>query len=144
MANLCLGTEYGGDYWNFDTSKQLIAKHDKTKYPDLSQKSASFDEVHKTYMDTMNNIMNCAILKSKYTLHKKIIDDYKVSEKAKKVFQEANKVIEKQIQEQKCIAPRTGDKIYNAKDLLDSMSYEQCVYHMYVFYYKQYCGTNLG
>lgn len=144
VANLCLGTGYGGGYWNYDTSKQLVIKHDKNKYPDLSQKSASFDEIHKTYMDTMNNIMNCAILKSKYTLHKKIITNFKVSEKAKKVFQEANTIIEKQIQEQKCIAPREADKIYNAKDLLDSMSYEQCVYHMYVFYYKQFCGTGLG
>ncbi len=88
--------------------------------------------------------MNCAVLKSKYTLHKKLIDDYKISEKAKKVLEEANSIIEKQLAEEKCVAPRDGDKIYNQKDLLDSMSYEQCVYNMYLFYYKNVCENSLS
>lgn len=88
--------------------------------------------------------MNCAILKSKYNLHKTLIQGPpKVSDKAKKVLEEANAIIEGQIKEQKCIAPRDGDKIYNSKDLLDSLSYEQCVYSMYLFYYKKVCDTNL-
>ena len=146
VANLCLGQRYGGDAWNFDTSKQLITEHNKNKYPDLAQTgwSVGFDGIRKIYQDTQNNIMNCAILKSKYTLHEKIIKDYKVSDRAKKVLQDANKAIEQQIQQQKCIAPRDGDKIYNYKDLLDSMSYEQCVYNMYLFYYQKVCDNNIG
>ncbi len=95
VSNLCLGQRYGGDYWNFDTSKQLIITHDMGKYPDLSKtkEGMSFDAVRKIYEDTQNKIMNCAILKSKYALHKKIIDDYKVSEKAKGILEKANTVI---------------------------------------------------
>lgn len=65
------------------------------KYPDISKtKALSFDDVRKIYEDTQNKIMNCSILKSKYTLHKKIIDDYKISEKAKSILEKANSVIE--------------------------------------------------
>jgi len=148
VKNLCLGQRYGGDSWNMDTSKQLIAKHTMGKYPDLSKtKAISFDDVRKIYEDTQNNIMNCAILKSKFALHKKIIDDYDISPRAKEVLKKANDVIEKQIKEQKpeeCVAPRDEDKIYTYKDLLDSMTYEQCGYNMYLYYYQQNAEKNIG
>ncbi len=117
-----------------------------SKYPDLAKTGGgiSFDDVHKIYEGIQNNIMNCSILKSKYTLHKKLIDDYKISDKSKAVLEEANKTIEKQISEQKCIAPRDGDKIYNSKDLLDSLSYEECVYNMYLGYYTAVCDNNIA
>jgi len=54
------------------------------KYPNLSKtRSISFDDVRKIYEETQNNIMNCAILKSKYALHKTIIENYDISERAK-------------------------------------------------------------
>ncbi len=146
VASTCLGQKYGADYWNFDTSKQLIITHDMSKYPDLGKTGGglNFDDVHKIYEKTQNNIMNCSILKSKYTLHKKLIDDYKIKWKAKAILEEANKTIEKQINEQKCIPPRDGDKIYNSKDLLDSLSYEECVYTMYLSYYSAVCDRNIS
>jgi hypothetical protein len=145
VSNLCIGERYGGTYWKFNTSKQLIIEHNKDKYPDLSVTSGglSFEDVGKIYLGTQDNIMNCAVLKSKFTLHTKLIQDYKISEKAKWVLVEANEVIKKQISEQKCVPPRDGDKIYASKDLLDSLSYEQCVYSMYLFYYKRACEGNI-
>lgn len=145
VANLCLGQRYGGDYWNFDTSKQLIVEHNMGKYPDISKKGAlSIEDIRKVYEDTQNRIMNCAVLKSKYALHKKIIDDYDISERAKGILEKANSTIEKQISEQKCVTPRDGDKIYSYKDLLDSMTYEQCGYNMYMYYYQQNAEKNIG
>jgi hypothetical protein len=148
VKNLCLWQRYGGDAWNFDTNKQLIVKHTMGKYPDLSKtKAISFDDVRKIYEDTQNNIMNCAILKSKFALHKKIIDDYDISERAKEILKKANDVIEEQIKEQKpeeCVPPRDEDKIYTYKDLLDSMTYEQCGYNMYLYYYQQNAEKNIG
>lgn len=118
------------------------------KYPDISQtKALSFDDVRKIYEDTQNNIMNCAVLKSKYALHKKIIDEYDISPRAKEILKKANEVIEEQIKEQKpkeCVAPRDEDKIYSYKDLLDSMTYEQCGYNMYLYYYQQNAEKNIG
>ncbi len=145
VKNLCLGQRYGGDYWNFDTSKQLIVEHNMGKYPDISKKGAlSLEDIRKIYEDTQNNIMNCAVLKSKYALHKKIIDDYDISDRAKAILEKANGVIEGQIEEQKCVPPRDGDKIYSYKDLLDSMTYEQCGYNMYLYYYQQNAEKNIG
>jgi len=145
VANLCLGQRYGGDYWNFDTDKQLIVEHNMGKYPNLSKtRSISFDNVRKIYEETQNNIMNCAILKSKYALHKTIIENYDISERAKWVLEKANGVIEWQIKKQKCTEPRDGDKIYTYKDLLDSMTYEQCGYNMYLYYYRQNTSKNIG
>lgn len=145
VKNLCLGQRYGGDYWNFDTSKQLIVEHNMGKYPDISKKGAlSIEDIRKIYEDTQNRIMNCAVLKSKYALHKKIIDDYDISERAKWILEKANSTIEKQISEQKCVPPRDGDKIYSYKDLLDSMTYEQCGYNMYLYYYQQNAEKNIG
>ena len=100
------------------------------------------EDIRKIYLDTQNNIMNCAILKSKYTLHKKIIDDYEISDKAIEMLRDANEKIEQQIEEMKCIPPRDGDKIYAYKDLLDSMTYEQCGYSMYLWYYQTLCSDN--
>lgn len=146
VSNLCLGQRYGGTYWNFNTSKQLVKVHNKDKYPDLSVTNGglSFADINKIYLSTQDNIMNCAVLKSKFALHEKLIKEYKISEKAKWVLKEANTVIWKQLTEQNCADPRDGDKIFIAKDLLDSLSYEQCVYSMYIFYYKKACETNLA
>jgi hypothetical protein len=145
VKNLCLGQRYGGDYWNFDTSKQLIVEHNMGKYPDISKKGAlSLEDIRKIYENTQNNIMNCAVLKSKYALHKTIIDDYDISDRAKAILEKANSVIEGQIEEQKCVPPRDGDKIYSYKDLLDSMTYEQCGYNMYLYYYQQNAEKNIG
>lgn len=148
VSNLCLGQRYGQDYWDFKADKQLIVKHDMGKYPDISKtKALSFDDVRKIYEDTQNNIMNCAVLKSKYALHKKIIDEYDISERAKEVLKKANETIIEQIKEQKpeaCVEPRDEDKIYSYKDLLDSMTYEQCGYNMYLYYYQQNAEKKIG
>ncbi len=45
---------------------------------------------------------------------------------------------------EKCIDYRDGDKIYNSKDLLDSLSYEECVYTMYLSYYGFVCDKDIG
>lgn len=37
VKNKCIGKEYGKDYWDFSTDKQLIVKHDATKYPNLQE-----------------------------------------------------------------------------------------------------------
>ena len=127
MKNKCVGDKYGKDYWNFNTDKQLIIKHDATKYPNIQKIGGKdFEDIRKIYHDTQNKIMDCSVLKSKYTLHKKIIDDYKISDKAKGILEKANTIIEGEIEKLECVPPRNGDKIYNYKDLLDSMSYEQC------------------
>jgi hypothetical protein len=138
----CIGGDYGGDYWNFSTDKQLIIKHDATKYPNLQETGAglAFEDVRQRYHDIQNRIMNCAVLKSKYTLHKQIIDKKMVtSEKAIGILEKANTIIEQQMTELECVPPRKGDKVYNYKDLLDSMSYEHCEYDMYLWYYNASC-----
>jgi|GEM_PF-1189905 len=88
--------------------------------------------------------MNCVILLSKYSLHTKIIDDYEISDRAKDVLRKANTALEENMKEEKCISPRKEDKIYNYKDLLDSMSYESCGYSMYLYYYQQNIEKNIG
>ncbi|MBP7823453.1 hypothetical protein KA050_03820 [Candidatus Gracilibacteria bacterium] len=146
VKNKCTGKAYGGDAWNFNTDKKLIIKHDATKYPNLQETGAglAFEDLRAIYHETQNKIMNCAVLKSKFTLHKKIIDDYKISEKAKEILKKANDIIEKQMTELGCEPPRNGDKIYNYKDLLDSMSYEHCGYNMYLWYYSASCDGGIG
>jgi hypothetical protein len=145
VKNLCLGTRYGEDAWNFNTSKQLIIEHDMAKYPNLSkEKAPSFNDLQKIYIDVQDNIMNCSILKSKYALHEKIINDYKLSDRAISMLEKANSTIKEQIDKEKCTSPRNGDKIYNYKDLLDSLSYELCGYNMYLYYYEQNIEKNIG
>ncbi len=146
VENFCLGKAPGADPLNYLTAdKQLIEKHDATKYPDLSkEKAPSFEDLRKIYEKTQNNIMNCATLKSKYELHKSLIQDYKIPEKSKKVLAKANETIEKKMKEEKCIPSRDGDKVYNYKNLLDSMTYEQCGYNMYLNYYDQNAQNNIG
>ena len=143
VVNLCLGTRYGGDYWNFDTDKQLIIEHNKNKYSDLRKWKTTFEEIRKTYQSTQNTIMNCAILKSKYTLHKTLIDSYTLGDSSRKILEKANETIIKQVNDLKCISPRNDDKIYLYKDLLDSTSYEQCTYSMYLWYYQQVSENNI-
>lgn len=145
VKNLCLGQRYGGDYWDFSTKKQLIQKHDMGKYPDLSKtKAIGFDQVRKIYEDTQNKIMNCAIMKSKHKLHKTLIEEYKVSDRAKELLEKANATLEEQMEVEECVAPKDADKIYNFKDLLDSLTYEQCGYNMYMYYYEQAVSNNVS
>ncbi|MEI8097109.1 MAG: hypothetical protein WCG73_03325 [Candidatus Moraniibacteriota bacterium] len=90
VKNLCLGKKFGGDGWNFDTSKQLVKKHDKTKYPDLSKETKSFEEVQKTYQTTQDGIFECGILKSKYAANSQIAKDYKPSKTAVTYLEKLN------------------------------------------------------
>lgn len=149
VKNLCIWERYGRDAWNFDTSKQLIMKHTMGKYPDLAvTQDLTFKDIRKIYEDYQNNIMDCAVLKSKYALHKKIIDDYDgISERAKWILEEANEIIKEKMENmlpQKCTDPRDDDKIYVNKDLLDSLSYELCGYNMYLYYYERALAKNIG
>lgn len=144
VENLCLGKKFGGDGWNFDTSKQLVKKHDRTKYPDLSKEPKSFEEVQKTYQTTQDGIFECAILKSKYAAHSQIVKDYKPSKTSVTYLQKLNTEIKGQIKENECLSAGDDDKVYNYKDLLDSTSYEACVYDMYLYYYEEKASNNIG
>jgi len=144
VKNLCLGQRFGGDGWNFDTSKQLVKKHDKSKYPNLTKESKSFEEIQKIYQTTQDGILECAILKSKYAAHSQIIKDYKPSKTSITYLQKLNAEIKTQIKENECLSAGDDDKIYNYKDLLDSMSYEECVYDMYLYYYGENVSSNIG
>lgn len=145
VENFCLGKAPGADPLNYLTpDKQLIQNHD-TKYPDLSkEKAPSFEDLRKKYEKTQNNIMNCATLKSKHELHRSMTEDYKIDKNSMKVLKKANQTIEKKMKEEKCIEPREWDKVYNYKNLLDSMTYEQCNYNMYLNYYDQNAQNNIG
>lgn len=149
VEKLCLWTRYGKDYWNFKQSKQLIEKHDPTKYPDLKKIEKRKDrpdniKLRETYLDMQNNIMNCAVLKSKYALNVKILDDYKMSERSKEILRDANKKLDEEIDNEKCLKHNKNDKIYNYKDLLDSLSYETCIYSMYMHYYQSLLEKEVG
>lgn len=108
VENFCLGKAPGADPLNYLTpDKQLIEKHDATKYPDLSkEKAPSFEELRKIYEETQNNIMNCATLKSKHELHGSIMKDYKIDKNSMKVLKKTNETLEKKMKEEKCIEPR--------------------------------------
>lgn len=146
VENFCLGKAPGADPINYLTAdKQLIEKHDATKYPDLSkEKAPSFEDLRKIYEETQNNIMDCATLKSKYELHKSIMNDYKIPNRSKNILEKTNQTIEEKMKEEKCIESRDWDKVYNYKNLLDSMTYEQCGYSMYLHYYHQNAQNNIG
>jgi len=124
------------------TSKQLIKKHDKTKYPNLSKESKSFNKIKDIYLTTQDSIFECAVLKSKHAGHTQIIKDYNPSETSKKYLEKLNKNVESQLKTKECLSADESDKVYNYKDLLDSTSYEQCVYHMYLYYYEQKAGDS--
>jgi len=108
VENFCLGKAPGADPLNYLTAdKQLIQKHDATKYPDLSkEKAPSFEDLRKIYEETQNNIMNCATLKSKYELHKSLLKDYEIDKNSKKVLEKTNQTIEQKMKEEKCIESR--------------------------------------
>lgn len=146
VENFCLGQAPWADSRDYlTTDKQLIAQHDVTKYPDLSKwKAPSFEDIRKVYEQTQNNVLNCSTLKSKYELHKSLIEDYEIPKRSKDILKKTNQAIWKQIKEKKCIESRDGDKVYNYKDLLDSMTYEQCWYNMYLYYYEQNTDNNIG
>lgn len=137
MENVCLGKKFGGGYWNFNTGKQLIKKHDRTKYPDLSKEQKSFDEIKEIYKKTQDTIFECALLKSKYAAHTQIIEDYDPADTSQKYLKKLNESIKSQLRTNECLAADDADKVYNYKDLLDSLSYEECVYNMYLYYYTE-------
>lgn len=143
VINSCLGKKFGGWYWNFDTSKQLIKKHDKTKYPDLSKEQKSFDEIKKIYQKTQDTIFECAVLKSKYAAHKQIIKDQNPPKNSKKYLEKLNENIKSKLKEKECLNYDEADKVYNYKDLLDSLTYEECVYNMYLYYYEEKMSYSL-
>lgn len=137
VKNVCLGQKFGGGYWNFDTSKQLIKTHDKTKYPNLNSEEKTFDEIRSIYQKTQDTIFECALLKSKYAAHAQIIKDYDPSEKSQEYLKKLNESIKRQLREKECLSADESDKVYNYKDLLDSLSYEECTYNMYLYYYEE-------
>ena len=137
VKNVCLGQKFGGGYWNFDTSKQLIKTHDKTKYPNLNSEEKTFDEIRSIYQKTQDTIFECALLKSKYAAHAQIIKDYDPSEKSQEYLKKLNESIKGQLREKECLSADESDKVYNYKDLLDSLSYEECTYNMYLYYYEE-------
>jgi len=104
VESRCLGKKFGGDGWNFDTSKQLVKKHDRTKYPDLSKEPKSFEEVQKTYQTTQDGIFECGILKSKYAAHSQIAKDYKPSKTSVSYLEKLNNEIKGQIKENECLS----------------------------------------
>ncbi len=144
VKNICLGQKFGGGYWNFDTSKQLVKNHDKTKYPDLSKDKKTFDEIRTIYQKTQDTIFECAVLKSKYAAHTQIIKDYDPSQKSKEYVEKLNENIKSQLREKECLSADDADKVYNYKDLLDSLSYEECVYNMYLYYYEEKAWNSIG
>lgn len=144
VENICLGQKFGGNYWNFDTSKQLIGTHDRNKYPNLAIRQAPFEEIKETYNTTMDTIFECAELKSKYAAHTQIVKDYNPSDTSKKYFQKLNEGMQEKIKEKKCLSTDENDKVYNSKDLLDSLSYEECVYSMYLYYYQEKMWNSLS
>lgn len=144
VKNICLGEKFGGSGWNFDTSKQLIKTHDKTKYPDLSKKSKTFDEIKTLYQQTQDSIFECALLKSKYAAHSQVLKDYDPAKKSKEYLTKLNESIKSQLKEKKCLSADDADKVYNYKDLQDSTSYEECVYNMYLYYYEKKAGDSIG
>ncbi len=103
MQNICLGQKFGGDGWNFDTSKQLIAQHDRTKYPDLNDEEKTFDEIKSIYQKTQDTIFECALLKSKYTTHSQIITDYKPTDTSTQYLEKLNASIKQKLQEKECV-----------------------------------------
>lgn len=146
VENFCLGqTKWADPLDHLTTDKQLLKEHNMSKYPDLSKwKAPSFEDIRKIYEETQNSVMNCATLKSKYELHKSLMKDYGIPKRSMDILKKNNQIIEKQIKEKKCIESREGDKVYNYKDLLDSMTYEQCWYSMYLHYYEQSGNSNIG
>lgn len=146
VDNFCLGKSPRVDKSDYLTpEKQLIKNHDPSKYPDLTKEEApKFEDLRKIYEDTQNSILNCATMKSKYELHKSIMDDYDIPDRSKKILEQTNQTLAGKMKEKKCMEPREWDKIYNYKDLLDSMTYEQCGYDMYLYYYGQNAQNNIG
>ncbi|MFA6080053.1 MAG: hypothetical protein WC753_01065 [Candidatus Gracilibacteria bacterium] len=144
VKNMCLGNRAGADGWDFNTSKQLVKKHDAAKYPDLSKEKKSFEDIKKSYRTTQNTLFKCAILKSKYAAHSQIIKDHKPTKPSITYLEKLNSEIKGEIKEHECLSAGDEDKIFNRKDLLDSASYEECVYHMYLYYYEEMASNNIG
>jgi|GEM_PF-5092667 len=143
VEKVCLGQKFGGGYWDFDTSKQIIKTHDKTKYPDLSKEKQTFDEIRTIYQTTQDTIFECALLKSKYAAHTQIIKDYDPSKKSQEYLKKLNESVKSSLKEKGCLSADESDKVYNYKDLHDSLSYEECVYNMYLYYYEEKAGNSL-
>lgn len=120
-----------------------MQKHDKTKYPDLRKENKSFDEIKTIYRTTQDNIFECAMLKSKYAAHAQILSDYKPAKKSAEYLKKLNEDIKRKLKENKCLLADESDKVYNSKDVLDSTSYEECVYNMYLTYYQASAQNNL-
>lgn len=144
VVNSCLGKKFGGGYWNFNTSKQLVKKHDKTKYPDLSKENKKLSDIQTIYQKTQDTIFECALLKSKYAAHKQILKDQKPPESSKKYLETLNQNIKTKLKEKDCLGYDDADKVYNYKDLLDSLTYEECVYNMYLYYYQETAEKNIS
>jgi fructoselysine-6-P-deglycase FrlB-like protein len=89
------------------------------------------------YQTTQDNIFECALLKSKYAAHTQIIKDYDPAKKSKEYLEKLNESVKKQLREKECLSADDADKVYNYKDLLDSLTYEECVYNMYLYYYEE-------
>ena len=89
------------------------------------------------YQKTQDNIFECALLKSKYAAHTQIIKDYDPADASQKYLKKLNENIKSQLRAKECLSADDADKVYNYKDLLDSLSYEECVYNMYLYYYEE-------
>lgn len=144
VTNVCLGQKYEWKYWNFDTSKQVVAKHDMAKYPDLAlveSEYPTFEDIREIYLNTQDMIYSCAEIKSKYVLNKQLLDNYTLTPASRKYLESLNAQLEKEQEGKECLTFREDDKIYNYRDLLDSLQYEECVYFSYLWYYKSF-GEN--
>jgi hypothetical protein len=143
VQNICLGKKFGGNGWDFDTSKQLVKNHDRTKYPDLKKEPKDFDYIRTLYQKTQDNIFECALVKSKYAAHSQILKNYNPTKKSEEYLTKLNENLKSQLKSNKCLAADEIDKVYNYKDLQDSTSYEECVYHMYLYYYERNAGNSI-
>lgn len=128
--------------WNFTQEDQVIDKHDMTKYPDLSDSATdkSMETIRKTYVDTMNHVMNCTLTRMKYQMNNEIITgealgETKLTESISVAFEQMNEYYLEQMDQMKCLEPTDNGDVKQYEPLMDSMMYEQCVYQYYMLYY---------
>ena len=121
------------------------------KYPDLGSVggATSLEEIQKVYLDTMDNIMNCAVDRMKYQLNREIISWdalgwVKLPDPIISVFEQLNQRIQSQLKQNKCLNPTDDGDVTQSKKLLDSLMYEECVGQYYKLYYANVVRNNLG
>jgi len=71
------------------------------------------------------------------------MSDYKPAKKSTEYLKKLNEGIKEKLKENECLSADESDKVYNSKDVLDSASYEECTYAMYLNYYEARASNNL-